>query len=99
MSDNTLMNRDKIRIEHNEARQRFEIHFDSGHAKLMYYMQGDSIVFSHTAVPGLWREQGMAGMLVQAGLDYARLMGLKVIPLCPFVSAFIHRRPEYRDLL
>ena len=99
MSDKTGPNNDRIHVEHNKARQRFEIDLDSRHAKLTYYFEGDSIVFSHTAVPGPWRDQGIANTLVQAGLDYARSTGLKVIPLCPFVSAFIHRRPEYRDLL
>lgn len=90
---------DILHVEHNIQDRRFEIRIDSRYAKLLYYFQGGSIVFTHTAVPGTWRGQDVGNTLVRAGLDYARTNSLKVIPLCPFVSAFIHRSPEYQDLL
>jgi len=39
---------------------------------------------------------GTGGALVRAGLDYARGLGLRIVPLCPFVSAWIARHPEYK---
>nr|MDQ2879460.1 N-acetyltransferase [Pseudomonadota bacterium] len=32
-------------------------------------------------------------------LDSARDRGLKVVPQCPFVAAYIAKHPEYRGLL
>ena len=32
-------------------------------------------------------------------VDSARARGLSVVPLCPFVAAFIRRHPEYADLV
>lgn len=90
---------DFLRVEHNMQDRRFEIRIDSRYAKLLYYFQGDSIVFTHTAVPGTWRGQDVGNTLVRAGLDFARTKGLKVIPQCPFVSAYIRKTPEYQDLL
>jgi len=32
-------------------------------------------------------------------LDDARARGLQVLPICPFVIAFLQQHPEQRDLL
>jgi predicted GNAT family acetyltransferase len=31
-------------------------------------------------------------------LDYARENKLRVMPLCPFIKAYIDRHPEYADI-
>ena len=90
---------DFLHVEHNIQDRRFEIRIDFRYAKLLYDLQGDSIVFTHTAVPGTWRGQDIGNTLVRAGLDFARTRGLKVIPECQFVSAYIRKTPEYQDLL
>jgi predicted GNAT family acetyltransferase len=36
---------------------------------------------------------------VQGALDQVRAAGMKVIPVCPFVKAWIGKHPEYKDLL
>jgi len=41
----------------------------------------------------------MAGTLAQAGLEYARDHGLKVIPVCPYVMAYLTKQPEYQSLV
>lgn len=94
-----ISDKDNLHIDHNKTDKRFEIRQNSHFARLLYYMEGDAIVFSHTAVPGSMRGQDVGNMLVRAGLEYARINGLKVIPLCPFVSECIRRMPEYQDLL
>jgi predicted GNAT family acetyltransferase len=53
----------------------------------------------HTRVPGELEGQGYGGALAKAALDYARANGLKVIPTCPFVSAYLRRHKEYADLV
>jgi predicted GNAT family acetyltransferase len=45
------------------------------------------------------RGGGIASHLTTHALDYARERGLKIVPSCPFVAAYIARHPEYRDLL
>jgi predicted GNAT family acetyltransferase len=41
----------------------------------------------------------MAGALVDVALSALRQRGLRVIPLCPFVRAWLDRHPEYADLV
>ena len=43
--------------------------------------------------------EGVGSLLVARALDDIRRRGLKVVPLCPFVLAFLKRHPEYSDLV
>jgi len=36
---------------------------------------------------------------VQGALDQVRASGLKLIPQCPFVKAWIEKHPDYQDLV
>jgi hypothetical protein len=38
-------------------------------------------------------------MLARAALDTARADGLEVVPLCPYVAAYIRRHQEYLPLV
>jgi len=50
-------------------------------------------------VPAAVNGRGHGSTLVKGVLDIARTQGLKVVPVCPFVKAYIDRHPEYADLL
>ena len=43
--------------------------------------------------------QGVGAALVRHALDDARAHGWRVVPVCPFVRAYLARHGEYRDLL
>ena len=81
------------------AAHRFEAQLPGGTAFLDYRMNGDAIVFTHTEVPEALEGHGVGNALVRFALDAARARGLSVVPLCPFVAAFIRRHPEYADLI
>ena len=54
---------------------------------------------SHTEVDEGHEGQGLGAELVRGALDAIRASGRTVIPTCPFTAAFIHRHPEYADLV
>ena len=83
----------------NAAQCRFELHADGQIAVLEYVLAGDHIRLVHTEVPAGLRHRGYAEALARAGLDHARANGLKAVPLCPFVRAFLKRHPEYEPVL
>jgi uncharacterized protein len=56
------------------------------------------IEFIHTEVPGALSGRGVGTRLARHVLDAARAKGLKVIPTCPFIAAWMKRHPEYDDL-
>jgi len=92
-------NLDKLSVTHNEAAGRFELLVDGRRALLTYRRFPDRIVFDHTEVPKPLERHGLAAKLARFALDFARANHLRVVPLCPYVSSFIHKHPEYQDLV
>ena len=89
----------KLTVIHNEAAQRFELPVDGALALLTYRRFPDRIVLLHTEVPPPFEGHGMAAKLSRSALDFARANRLQVVPLCPYVSSFIQKHPEYQDLV
>ncbi|MBB5787005.1 GNAT family N-acetyltransferase [Jiangella mangrovi] len=67
--------------------------------ELTYSRRDDEIVALHTVVEEAAEGKGVGGALARALLDDAREGGLKVVPQCPFVAAYLERHPEYTDLV
>lgn len=90
---------DDLPIEQNTEANRFEIHHGSDVARLEYRLSDSTIVFTHTGVPRAMSGHGIAARLARHGLNYARANGLSVVPLCPYVAAYIRQHQEYADLV
>jgi len=89
-----------MEIIHNTAASRFEARLDHGGLAVAdYRRQADQLVMFHTEVPFALRGRGIAGQVVGAALDYAQAEGLKVVPSCSYVRAFIRRHPKYAPLV
>lgn len=86
-------------VKNNEAEQRYEIQIDDQIAVLKYERQGKQIVFTHTSVPHTLEDHGLASKLAHTALEDARSAKLTVVPLCPFVAAYIREHHEYLPLL
>jgi predicted GNAT family acetyltransferase len=85
-------------VRDNPARSRFELDADGGTA-LAYYRLADNVMtFTHTETPPRLRGQGIATRLIDGALRAAQQRGVKVVPLCSFVSAHMARHPEFHDL-
>ena len=84
-------------VVHNAALGRYEMRTDHGLAVAVYHQRGDSLVFTHTEVPPADQGKGNAARVVRAALDDTRRRGLKIVPACSYVVAFVRRHPEYRD--
>jgi predicted GNAT family acetyltransferase len=86
-------------VTHDEAAQRFELLVDGARALLTYRRFPDRILLLHTEVPQPFEGHGLAARLSRSALDFARTNHLRVVPLCPYVSSFIQKHPEYQDLV
>ena len=86
-------------VVNNEAEQRFEAHVEGHTAFLSYRQFPDRFVLVHTEVPPELEGKGIAGKLVATALDFARAAHLRVMPLCPYVTSFIRKHPEYLELV
>lgn len=86
-------------VFHHEGQNRFEIAVDGQLAVVEYMNRADKIVFTHTEVPKGLEGRGLGSALAQTALDWARQQQKKVLPLCPYIAAYIRRHPVYRDLV
>jgi uncharacterized protein len=86
-------------VVNNRAQHRYELTVE-GHLAATYYKIADGVItFIHTEVPSELGGKGVGSALVKGALDQVRADGLKVIPQCPFVKAYIDKHAEYADLL
>jgi uncharacterized protein len=86
-------------VRNNTAQHRFELDVDGERAVAYYRMAPGVITFIHTEVPQALSGRGVGTKLIRGALEMVRAQGLKVVPQCPFVSAFMGKHPEYNDLL
>lgn len=83
----------------NTDKNRYELSVD-GHLAATYYRLADGVItFIHTEVPDALAGRGVGSKLIKGALDQVRAAGLKVVPQCPFVRAYIEKHPDYADLL
>jgi uncharacterized protein len=86
-------------VRDNPAFSRFELDVNGVTAVANYQLNGKTITFTHTEVPPHARHGGIASQLIGGALDAARARGLKIIPRCSFVKAYVDTHPQVRDLL
>jgi len=56
-----------------------------------YHRRDNRIAFTHTEVDSACEGRGFGTRLVHDALDDARARGLEIVPLCPFVAAYVKR--------
>ncbi len=87
-------------VKDNPAASRFEMAGGGAIAFVEYERAGDGrIALLHTEVPEALSGQGVGSKLVRGALDAVRAEGLKVVPRCEFVAAYVERHPEYRHMV
>lgn len=57
------------------------------------------IVIEHTEVKPDYSGQGLGKDLVFAAVDYARLLKVKILPLCPFAKSIFNKNESLNDVL
>jgi hypothetical protein len=92
---------DDVVVTRNEDEQRWEARVDGELAGFAaYHLTDELIVFTHTEVEPAFEGRGIAGALARAALDTVAEEGTrKVMPLCPFIKAWIQRHPDYMGLV
>ena len=85
-------------VTDNRAEHRFEFPTDAGPAVAAYEIDGDIITFTHTVVPPDAEGQGVGSRLIAGALADVRARGLKVVPQCPFVAAYLQHHPDAAEV-
>jgi predicted GNAT family acetyltransferase len=62
-----------------------------------YVDVGDERVLFHTGVSEDYAGQGLASKLVRAVVDDVVAAGKSIVPVCPYVAAWMPKHPEYDE--
>ncbi len=90
----------EIEVRDNGAELRYEALADGELVgEIRYRREPGTVVLVHTEVAPSAEGQHVGSRLVAAALDDIRAQGLRVVPVCPFVAAYLRRHPEYADLV
>jgi predicted GNAT family acetyltransferase len=88
-------------VRDNPAQLRYELIDDDGNVigEIRYRREPGAVALVHTDVDPAHEGQGLAGVLVEGALRDLRERGLRLIPVCPYVQAWLRRHPEQADLV
>jgi predicted GNAT family acetyltransferase len=87
-------------VERVDGESLYQILVDGRRAGLTAYRDhGDQRVFYHTEVDDAYAGQGLAAQLVRAALTESRAQGKRIVPVCPYVAAFLKKNAdEFADI-
>ncbi len=83
----------------NTEDKQYEFHIEGVLAKIEYRRANNKIYLTHTEVPKQLEGKGIASSLVHSVLEDIEKKGLTLIPMCPFVAAYIKRHPDWKKLV
>jgi uncharacterized protein len=90
----------QIVITDNRDERRYEIRAGGELAGFSEYSREPNVLtFLHTEIDPAFEGRGLGSKLAGAALDDARAQHAQLIPLCPFIAAYIGGHPGYDDIV
>jgi len=83
----------------NSDKNQFEMVIDGVTARIEFQQMDEKMALTHTEVPRELEGRGVATAIIEKTLVYLEENGLKLIPLCPFVIAYLEKHPEWKRIL
>lgn len=83
----------------NSEEKRFELHIEGHVPRIEYILTKEKIYLTHTEVPRELEGKGIASSLVKKVLTEIEHRNLTLVPMCPFVAAYVKRHPEWKKLV
>lgn len=89
-----------VAVRDRPAEGLYELLVDGTRAGVIHYLPTrGAVVLVHTEVEPELEGKGLGGRLVAGALEDIRARGLRLVPVCPFVTSYLRRHPEYGDLV
>lgn len=87
-------------VHNDPSKERYVVEVDGVQAGFtVYHIRSGRYFFVHTEIYDDFAGTGVGKTLVREALDDIRAQGEMIVPVCPYVAHFIHRNPEYQDLV
>ncbi|THG33397.1 GNAT family N-acetyltransferase [Naasia lichenicola] len=61
-------------------------------------LRNDQVVFIHTVIDEKFEGHGLGSRLIKAALEDVRDKGKRIVAVCPFVTAYLTKHPEWASL-
>ena len=90
---------DHLKLVNNQEKNRFELKVEGYTAVIDYKIKDKKIYLIHTEVPAELAGKGVGNAIVLKTLNYIKDNGFSLVPLCPFVAAYIKRHPEWETIV
>ena len=87
-------------IKNNTHRHQFEMETDGKRSVIVYEnVDDETLALVHTEVDPSLEGQGVGSKLVEGVLQYIEQNNLKIVSLCPFVSVYLKRHPDWNRVV
>jgi predicted GNAT family acetyltransferase len=88
-------------VTDNTEHDRFEVRTTEGDFAgfAAYRRHDDRVVLTHTVVADMFEGHGVGSFLAAHALDAIRSAGARAVIVCPFITTYVERHPEYADLV
>jgi predicted GNAT family acetyltransferase len=86
-------------VRDNAAEGRYELALDGATAFINYHRAQGVVTMLHAEVPPQFSGRGVGAALARGALELVRGERARLVSLCPFISIYIQRHPEFQDLL
>jgi len=83
----------------NSDKKQFEMVVDGVTARIEFQLWDEKMALTHTEVPRELEGRGIGSAIIEKTLVYMEANGLKLIPLCPMVIAYLEKNPEWKRIL
>ena len=89
-----------VAVRDRPAEGLYELLLDGARAGVIHYLPTrGAVVLVHTEVAPELEGKGLGGRLVAGALEDIRARGLRLVPVCAFVTSYLERHPEHADLV
>ena len=86
------------KVVNNPGESRYEIGYGGALAGFAASREhGGRIVFTHTEVDDEFSGKGLGSVLARHAVDDAIDRGLTIVPVCPFIAAWLRRHADYEE--
>lgn len=87
-------------VKNNAHRHRFELDTD-GKLSVVDYQNVDdeTLALVHTEVDESMEGQGVGSHLVEGVLQFVEQNNMKIVAVCPFISAYLKRHPDWNRVV
>lgn len=83
-------------VRRDAAKSRYEVYLDGELAGVAEYVtRGIRIIFTHTEIDEAFGGHGLGSILVREALDDAVSRGATIVPVCPFVAAYVKKHHDW----